>query len=87
MEELSLPASLREANLSGNRIRTIAPGTLKQKSNLAKVDLTENLIKQLALPALAVELSDAEGMLCVSLDVRLVRARSHSRNLGVLRRG
>ncbi|TRY62942.1 hypothetical protein TCAL_07278 [Tigriopus californicus] len=57
LEPLSLPSSIEFAALDHNRIKHVMPGTFQNKSNLRKVDLTSNLIKQFQLPALAINLS------------------------------
>eukprot|EP00095_Tigriopus_kingsejongensis_P011075 maker-scaffold23_size669530-snap-gene-5.21 protein:Tk11075 transcript:maker-scaffold23_size669530-snap-gene-5.21-mRNA-1 annotation:"protein toll" len=57
LEPLSLPSSIEFVALERNRIKHVVAGTFQNKSNLRRVDLTSNLIRQLQLPALAINLS------------------------------
>jgi Leucine-rich repeat (LRR) protein len=61
LEPLSLPNSLESVFLRENKIKSVAPSTFLEKSHLARVDLTSNLIKQLQLTALAIELREKQG--------------------------
>lgn len=54
LEPLSLPKKIEVVNLSENKIRHVAPATFQMKTKLKSVDLTDNLIKQLQISALAI---------------------------------
>ena len=57
IESLSIIPSLHTVLLGNNGISKVKPGAFDGKSNLLKVDLTNNNIRELALSALSVETS------------------------------
>ncbi|QQP35058.1 Tolllike receptor 6, partial [Caligus rogercresseyi] len=52
LETLSLPKSIQVANLGHNRIRSLAPGTFRDKKEIRVVDLSHNYLKRLQINSL-----------------------------------
>ena len=61
LDALSFTSEIQNVNVRENKIKTVSPGTFSAKSQLRRVDLTSNLIKQLPLPSLAIKMSSNQG--------------------------